>query len=121
MPLIVEAVIGSLKSAVIAVVIDIPVAPDAGDREEITGGKISSARKATNTAPLRTDAERVAVPLPVLPILVLMPQAAPTETRFVVSWTSYNSVSAPGELEVLQLLVFQVTLLPPVEPTAWPR
>ena len=119
--LIVEAVIGSLKSAVMVVLMEMPVALAAGDCALTTGGNTSIGRRAIRVPPFLTEALRVTVPFPVAPMAARVPQAAPTETRFVVCWISYSSVSAPGELLVRQVASVQVTLEPPVEPTAWPR
>lgn len=68
----------------------------------------------------RTEVVIVARPVPVLPIPGFIAQAAATEVRPVVSWLSYSSVRAPGDV-VVKLVLFQVMLLPPAEPIAWPR
>jgi hypothetical protein len=63
----------------------------------------------------------VTVPFPVDPAAVRIAHAPPTETLFVVSCTSNNSVIVPGAFDDRQVASLQLMLLPPAEPTAWPR
>jgi hypothetical protein len=110
----------SLNTAVTSVLVATPVAPVRGVVEDTCGAvrSVTNGLRAKSTPPFRTDVEMVTVPFPVLPAVVRIAHAPPTDTLFVVSWTSKSSVIAPGAFDDRQVASLQVILLPPAEPTA---